>query len=75
MIFDVVFLIKVDKMMLNTLSLICFLLIPKSGHFIKKVSVVSEKDELYMDRTSEVRCSFTKWKREQLLSVTWSDMS
>jgi len=58
--------------MLNTLSLICFLLIPKSGHFIKKVSVVSEKDELYMDRTSAVRCSFTKWKREQLLSVTWS---
>jgi len=59
-------------MLFNKLPLFCFLLIPQRGHFIKKVSVVSEKDELYTDRTSQVRCNFTKWKREQLLSVTWS---
>ena len=60
------------KMRLPSISLLVFLSILHQSHQIKKVDVESDRNVLYTDRATEVRCDYIKRKSEQLYKITWS---
>jgi len=54
------------------LSILSSLLLVHPSQCIKKVEVNSDTGVLMMDRSTEVRCDYIKWKQEMFYSLTWS---
>ena len=57
-------------MHLKVLIVGLLLIVPLTGA-IKNVRVSSESGNLFMDRSSEVLCSYITWKQEQFYGVRW----
>ena len=60
-----------QSMCLQIFTISLILIVPQT-QAIKNVRVSSDSSNLFVDRSSEVLCSYITWKQEQFYGVKWS---